>query len=540
MDAYLFQEVTKQTPRFNSQISEGVSVSQMKLVDQYVDHVWRCAAKSFPPGLEYVEMTHCTPEEEFREIADITKNGVRPKRNGRGKLEIARSDMFLMMIHLRYEGQMLPPRPLFLPFVGQAGTIHIRGPLYCISPVLADPAFSLAKADGIYIPFTRDKLIFQRQYYQYMANCQVESTYVVWSAIHNHANNQSKKAGVTSCLAHYLFAKYGLQQTFKQFADADVVVGMGEICEENYPAKKWVICESIGLLPKGYPKKVYIPSKIKIAVPKHAYTPLVISLVAGFFYVVDHFPERMRSEYCASSRFWRTLLGHVIFTEEENEGKLMIGVDAHMESIDEYVDDLVRETLSSVDVHVTDIYEFFVYVMLNISNILISADPASSYGKRLTVLRYVCFDVVKAIFSFTYELRNAGKKGLNVQNIRQSLGKHLNRDLVLSSLSSRHAEVQSISSPGDSTIFKFTSNVVLQTDATGQPSQRRGKGNSKDPSKLLHVSIAEIGSYANLPKSDPTGRNKLNPYVQTSSDGTIIRDENKRQLLDEIQAKIQR
>lgn len=540
MDSGLFQEITNVMPRFNPLIAEGVAVSQMKLLDRYVDHVWRCAAKSFPPGLEYVKMTRCTPEEEFREIADVSRNGVKPKRNGRSKLEIAPSDFYLTMIHLRFEGQDLPPRPLYLPFVGQAGTIRIRGPLYCISPVLADPAFSLAKADGIFIPFTRDKLTIQRQYYQYLANLQIESTYVVWSAIHNHANNQSKKTGVTSCLSHYLFAKYGLHETFKRFVGTDVVVGMGEVCEENYPMEEWVICESVGLLPRGYQKRVYIPSKIRIAVRREHYTALAVSIIAGFFYVVDHFPDRMRPEYCSDPRFWRTLLGHVIFTDEENEGKLMIGIDAHMQSIDEYVDDLVRETLASVDVMVNDIYEFFIYVMENISSIIIGADPSSSYGKRLMVLRYVCFDIVKAIFSFTYELRNAGKKGLSIQSIRQSLGKHLNRDLVLSSLSTKHGEVQNISSPGDSTILKFTSNLVLQTDATGQPQARRGKGNAKDPSKLLHVSVAEVGSYANLPKSDPTGQNKANPYVLTDLIGTIIRDEKKRPLLDDVQRKIQR
>lgn len=540
MDSYLFQKVTEVMPKFNPLIAEGVAVSQMKLVEKYIDHVWRCAAKSFPAGLEYIGLTRCTPEEEYREIADVSRNGVKPKRNGRSKLEIAPSDFYLIMIHLRFEGQDLPPRPLYLPFVGQAGTIRIRGPLYCISPVLADPAFSLAKADGIFIPFTRDKLTFQRQHYQFLANHEMQSTYVVWSAIHNHANNQSKKSGVTSCLAHYLFAKYGLQETYRRFVGTEIVVGMGEVCEENYDPKEWVICESLGLLPRGYQKKVYIPSKIRIAIKKSEYTPLAALITAGFFYVVDHFPNRFVPEHCADPFFWRILLGRVIFTDEEHEGKLSIGIDAHMQSIDEYVDDLVKEMLSSVDVHVNDIYEFFIYVMQNISTIIINADPSSSYGKRLMVLRYVCFDVVKAIFSFTYELRNAGKKGLSMQSVRQSLGKHLNRDLVLSSLSTKHAEVQNISSPGDSTILKFTSNLVLQTDATGQPQARRGKGNSKDPSKLLHVSVAEVGSYANLPKADPTGQNKANPYVITDHIGTIIRDETKRQLLDCIQAMIQR
>lgn len=545
MDPRVVESLKQKVPPMNPDIIKGIAVIQMEGVKGYIDHVWRCASRSFPPGFEYIRGEVCTPEEEFREIADAPKLGGRVKRAGRGRIELAQSDVFLMKYRFSWEGVEIPPRYLFLPFVGQAGLMHLRGPRYCVSPVLADPAFSPAKNNGVFTHFTRDKITINRSSATYVCNRKAVSTYVVWSAIHTLANDQSKRRGVTSCLAHYLFAKYGLQETFKRFAGCDIHVGYGEIDEINYPTTDWVICESAGISPSLYKKKHYEPSRVRLAIPRTAYyntdgkpNVLVDGLVAGFYYVTDHFPERIRPEYCHSDRFWRLLLGYVIIEGEENGGKIQQQIDAHMASLDEYVDELVLETFQSVGIAPNDIYEFFVFIMQYIHEFLLTVDPASMYGKKLTVLRYVMLDIVIAIFRFTYDIRSSGKKGLNSQNIRQALGRRLNRDLIFN-LASRHGEVSIISSSSDCALLKLTSTTVLQERAT-VARKRRGKGLLSDPSKLVHSSIVECGSAMNLPKSEPTGRTKCNPWVKTAPDGTILRDEDRRELLDSVQRILQR
>ncbi len=532
-------------PKMNPDIVKGVAVTQMEGVRAYIDHVWRCAAKSFPPGLEYIRGEVCTPEEEFREIADAPKNGARGKRAGRGKLELARSDVYLMKYRFSWEGVELPPRYLFLPFVGQAGLMHLRGPRYCVSPVLADLAFSPAKGNGIFTHFTRDKITINRSPFTYICDNRAVSTFVVWSAIHTLANDQSKRRGVTSTLAHYLFSKYGLQETFSKFANTQVVVGYEEIDDVTYPQEDWVICRSVGISPSPYKKKHYEPSRVRLAIPRYAYynpdgkpNVLIDGLVAGFFYVTDHFPEQVRPDFCESDRFWRLLLGYVIVEGEENGGKIQQQIDAHMASLDEYVDELVIETFRSVGITPQDIYEFFVFMIQYIHEFLLTVDPANMYGKKLTVLRYVMLDIVIAIFRFTYDIRSSGKKGLNSQNIRQALGRRLNRDLIFN-LASHHGEVQIISSSSDCALLKLTSNVVLQERATVQR-KRRGKGTLSDPSKVVHISIVECGSAMNLPKSEPTGRTKCNPHVKTTPDGLIVRDESRREYFDSVQKILQR
>lgn len=533
MDPILFKESADRCPKHNRMIAEGVAVSQMRLARQYVDHVMRCAAQSFPPGLQYLGSEQCSPEEQLRVI---TNDRNKQKRSGGGKLEISRSDVYLMKYHFAWQGEKLEPKYLFLPFVGEAGTMHIRGPVYTVSPVLADLAFSVTK-EGIFVPFTRDRLTFRRLAFNYIADNRVESSYVIWSAIHKYMADRKGKAGPSTCLPHYLFAKCGVHDAFSRYAGAEVVVGGSEICVENYPEKDWIIASSIGNTPRGHVKKHYLPTTVKLAVRRKDYKPLVQFMIAGFFYVADHYPERVKAQYCSDPRFWRNLLGHVLCPTEINEGKMMITVNQHMESLDEYVDDVVREMLVKAGADSRDIYEFFVYAMENINPIIFNVDPASTYGKRLDVVKYVLLDVVKAIFNFTYSLRSPGKKGLNLTTIKRVLGKNLNRDLVLTELSRSHGEVNIISCPGDNILMKFTSKVVLQTDATNS-SHPKGRGSLSDPSKWLHASLAETGSFANQPKSEPTGKTNLNPCQLTDSDGTLIRREELRPLLDEVQRKI--
>jgi hypothetical protein len=61
-----------------------------------------------------------------------------------------------------------------------------------------------------------------------------------------------------------------------------------------------------------------------------------------------------------------------------------------------------------------------------------------------------------------------------------------------------------------------------------------------DPTKFLHISNAEVASCWNQPKYDPTGKSKLNPCLQTTPDGTIIRNPEFIPLLEETHAWIKR
>ena len=91
-------------------------------------------------------------------------------------------------------------------------------------------------------------------------------------------------------------------------------------------------------------------------------------------------------------------------------------------------------------------------------------------------------------------------------------------------------------------LFKLSSQATLQTETSGARS-RTGTGGGRsgvDASMRLDVSIAECGSYSGMSKSEPSGRNKLNPFVHFDKDGVLTQDPELAPLLDEVAKMIQR
>lgn len=535
MDKVLFAHIDKHFPKFNERVCNGFAVGEMQNVERYVDRIIRCAEQSFPEGLVYRGFERCTPEEEY---AFATA-----KRNNKQSFELAKSDVYLVKYYFDYFGEEIKPRYLYLPYVRDCGMITILGSNFQISPVLADKAISVG-IDNIFVPLNRDKLTFKRLVHHLSVNGVRTNAYVVWSAIYHSKRTarglrQRKTVDACSTNVHYLFCKYGLTRTFAEFANAEVIVGMDEITEEKYPQSQWRICTSVGIKPRGVKSKFYTPSKIKLAIRNEHFNPTTESMIAGFFYIVDHFPDRVFPEYVDDCSEWIRLMGHVIFATNESEGKLANNVEAHMDSLDDYVDAMSREELREEGILVNDIYELFVYIIENFSALVATAGTsvATMYDKRLKVLRYVLMDIIKAIFNTMFDIKKHSKKQLLKKDIVNIMNKQLKPELVIR-MNRKHPEVTSISSPGDNKIFKITSNVILQTSSMG--TGRSKKAALVEPSKFLHASIAEVGSYTNLPKSEPSGRSRINPYVHLGPDGSIERDPAKVELIEKTQKAIQR
>lgn len=535
MDRRLFDHIHRAIPKFNDLVCEGLAVEHMKHVEKYIDRIWECAAPGFPEGLKYEGYARCTPYEEYA-IAPA-------KRKNKKIFEMARSDIYLVKYYFSWQGEMLRPVYLYLPFVRDGGTITLRGSTFAVSPVLADKAISVG-VDSIFIPLNRDKLTFKRTIHHYKVNGKRDTAYVVWSNIYHTPrgrrgqSQQRKIVDMNATPVHYLFCKYGLKETFAYFANAEIAVGYQDITPEKFPPSEWKICEPCGMKPRGLRRRYFNPPRVKLAIRNEAYNYTTQSMIAAFFYIVDHFPDRVEPEYVLDVDFWRVLLGKIAIDENVSEGKLLNGVEAHLASLDGYIDGMVIEWLREDGIYVNDIYELFMHVIETMPERLSQSgsEVASMYGKRLTVLRYALIDIIKAIFNFMFALKPGTGKETSKSEIINAMNRFLKPRLIVR-MNHKHGEVASISSPGDNKIFKITSNVVLQTNTAGGKSKA---GSTIEPSIFLHGSIAEVGSFCNLPKSAPTGMSRVNPNVQIMADGSIERDPDKVELIDKVQEEIQR
>jgi hypothetical protein len=534
MDKELERLIDRSTPALNPSIARGLAVEHMQHVEDYVHQVFQAAAKGFPDGLHYVGCRRCTPNEEFAEVSR--------KKGTRRTFDVARSDIYMMQYLFRYKDEMLPPRYMYLPFVSDAGCITLGGSRFNISPVLSDRVISIG-VSNIFIRLLRDRLTFERMGWHYMVDGKRETVQIAWSLIY-HRNAKMKKLKPTvkmNCaLMHYLLCKYGFSDTFLKFGHCRPVIGGAEINKNVYPEDEWVICSSTQVKPRGCGRGYWEPTQIRIAVRKVDMTPMVRNMIGGFFYVADHFPSHVTAEWVDNQRMWKILMGHILWSGNIPHGKLHDDVDDHITSLDEYLDSLVIQKLREIGVPVTDIYEMFAIIIEKFNDWLLAAgDKVSSmYDKELSILYYVLYEISSAIFKLYFKLKAASKKELTSKEIIATMNMTLKTGLIFS-ITKNHGEVSTISSPGDNMAFKTTSLLVPQS-GSNRGGRRKERVVMSDPATRLHVSVAEVGGYLNIPKSAPDGRSRLNPHVRTDEKGVVVRNPERVAMLDAIQENIKR
>jgi hypothetical protein len=160
------------------------------------------------------------------------------------------------------------------------------------------------------------------------------------------------------------------------------------------------------------------------------------------------------------------------------------------------------------------------------------ARQSDLYRKELTVLPHVFSEFNDAIFKFYFDLINEhNKNGLTKDSFSKLLKDHLKGRMVFNIKKGR-ANISSMGISGDNKFFKATSILTPQTSNAGK----------RDPgartNATLHTSIAGAGSYLNLPKKDPSGVARGNPYLILEEGTRIIQNPANKQLEDETQARI--
>lgn len=536
MDQYLRELIQEDTPQLNPDVANGLAVKHIPYSEEYLDSIFRSVIGNSIPGLEYLGCERCTPEMEFE---DATRARCGTKRF----YDAARSDIYMMRFRFSYNGVELPSRYIFLPFVGEAGTLILSGSRWLVSPVLADKVFSIS-SNKIFIRLLRDKINIERTPHNIMVNGRRMTVQVAWTLMyHKPPSMRAIKPTIKAecALFHYILCKYGFHEAIEKFGNTTPIIGTTEINISTYPEDSWVIVSSTEIKPNKFGRGAYNPSRIRVAIKRSDYNRNVENLLAGFFYVVDYFPDRITPQFVDSKRLWIILLGHILFSGNISEGKLFDDVSDHFNSLDEYIDAIVKPKLEDRGVYVNDLYELFGVVINKLNDwILESSDTINSmYGKELSILYYVLYKISTDIVKMYFKLKSSSlKKELSEKEVLTLMNRHL-KSRGIFNLVDTHMSTSTESYSGDNKVFKITSILVGQSDS-GRISGGKDKANVAGASNRLHSSIAEVGSYLFLPKSEPTGRTRINPHLQLGTKGEIRVHEQFKDLLQSVEEKIKR
>jgi hypothetical protein len=516
-------------------VANGLAVEHMKHAEQYIHEVFMSVSREFPSEFKYLGCRRCTYQEEYRETIR--------KRSVKAVYDIAESNFYMMRYEFSFRGEKLKPKYIYLPYVTENCTIKISNGRYLVSPVLADRVISIG-VNYIFIRLLRDRMTFERLNHHMQINDQRETVPIVWSNVYHKTEAMRKLRNplkVKCALAHYLFCKYGFTEAVQRFGNTTPIIGdHTTIDRHTYPEDKWVIIKSNMTRPKHASVGPWTAPTLRVAIPREDFTPAVKNIVAGLFYVVDHFPEYFTQPENVNNRRWMMiLLGQIIFAPSIPHGRLANDIETHISSLDDYIDSIMIDKFKEIDRPITDLYQLFAMLIENFNQWLQEGSDKvnSMYDKELNVIGFLLETLTFLIVRLNFRLKAAAKKELKLRDVENAL--QAVKQGALFSLVKTSGCLSTTSSPGDNKAFKLTTILIPQT-ASQKGVGGKDRGMIGDKTKYLHESVAEVGGYSNIPKSEPSGRGRLNPHVRLSEKSLVLRHEDLRPMMDRVGGQIKR
>jgi hypothetical protein len=504
MDLKMLEWCLERTPTLNKDILEGVSVSQMHKVEPYIDWLFKCSAKGYPEGIKYHGGRRCTPKETFMEVTRAQQ----PCHT----FDMARSDIYLMRYDFSYNGEMVKPTYLFLPFISKGGLLHLRDTQYSLAPVISGRIFNIEQGN-IYLPSTRLRMGFWQVDHSCIIN-EIEYNQTVVGSHLYHIQDKSLRSKRHPLLVHYILARYGLQKTL-EFFGLKFKIGYSELDELD--KTQWYVYKSKQHNRRDKLFKEYDIPELRIAISKDTYYTLCCNVISSIFYIVDEMSAiSTELDELDNPRMWLRNLYFFIFRENTSEGKIHERMSSHLESMDATIDSITISTFKSAGIDCETIYELFRHLILNFQDMCVHYEYGTLYDLQLNTVETLTFGIRKDIFAIMYALQKTPPSVLSAKKLEKILGL-LKRDKILSVKG--HGELEPVSVAATCTLYGPTVDILTHRKATAMSSSN-DKVAFDDPGLLMHPSLLEIGTIQGCTGKDFRGGSMLNPF-QKFARGTV-------------------
>lgn len=555
MDKRLFRKLAESNPvKINEKIANGLPYYTLRHAKEDVDKIIRIASSNLPPEFSYNGSTICNPREAYRVLT-----GRINKSSNRGQhIDFAVSDFYLVKYHFSLGKEELTPRYQMLPNVEKGGLVRIGGRRFTISPVLGDRCFSIG-SDSVFIRLNRIVVTFKHTYHTIDVDGTTDTRLLVWSLIHRRGGTAAtgkgserlKMGSVYTTMGHYLFARYGLENTFRRFLRCNVHM-MREIEVDGFfmdgkrKRENYHVVRSKKIRPVGFKARIPysdIESDLVVIIHKDDASKEAMDLIGCIFYMTDFYPDEIEIEDMKGDWLWKVWLGYILFGDTQGNNRLVENIESHLSAVDDYVDDGIRHLFEEEEnLSIKDFYELSWYMIGHMHEMIADNHQgiSSMYGKALLVNSYVLSEIRNSVFRMMFGITNNPKKAYTAKNYNRQLGIHMQHSLLTRlRRTSEHPYVSTASLPGDNMLFQLGIHLVKQ-ERTKSKGKRSNRINVNDPANRLHESILEAGNYLVLPKKTPTGDNTINPTVKLDHNNVIQRKEHLREVIDYVGEVISR
>lgn len=540
MDKQLFDHLYEQIPyKSNKALLSGVIDEQFKHVLEIIDKKFVSNSRHWPGPdergvipLEYVLVKRADP---MSAAEHMVKGNA---KKDQAKFELKRTRAVMIEIHLRIYGE-LRIKPVWILYP-KNNIFLINDVEYMMSMVLVDDIFSVDKKGigRVFLKTDLDSISFGRKHYPYLLDYRVVNQTIVYSPLYKNAKAKQERtrresriyAECDPLLVHYLCAKEGsggVTGVFKQYLGIDIAVGTADDVNNTiYPTEQWCIASSCSRKPSGQRfgnLQNWRPNPLRIAYPREADSQFTRDLIAGVFYVTDHYPVLLTPEVLDDPLNWAMALSYLYFPYSLSAQERALQMEQHLKNVLIYLDDDVRDAINEhpeFDITINDFYDVFALMIKHTNRLIDQHQPGCLFGKRVSSVEFILSDFFNKIGNITLSFQKPAK-GLGASRIptkeaiTRIVGRCLHRDVAVRELQKnlglKHKELRQVNTASPCLAIKTTPAMIMQEDVKS--------GNTRNvdictvESYYADASVSVIGSLMRQPKYRPDSRAMMNPQV---------------------------
>lgn len=496
MDKKLANAVSDRIPQYNNYLLKTFMADQIAWAPEFIEIVFKEAVKLFNGTIQYVGMKVIEPEVRAGMEIDYKKG-----------CPVTSSELLLMEYQFAYAGKEYNV-PLYIPYL-KNDVIVIEDTNYVLQRSIKEKVFSKTTS-GLTMKVIRQPIPFYRNRtyrLESVTDDWYSNQYVPTTSIHRIKSTHRKMIDAT--IIHYLLCKFGFIGTLARFGLTESDVAFvpsisGDVEEYRYfAAKKAKTLKQVDLF-----------LKVKKSCLQEA---TISKLIASILYTITAFHKHQIGDlYEASGTVFRIMLGKIIYGSASQEIQCKSKIDTHIASLDTYLDPITRKRLFSYNIVVNDIYDMLQYVFVEIDRISRETAHTDLYNTRIDVMEELLVEtIVSSIYNRWYRAETDPKK-LTEGEVKKIL--NFSRDLITKLHLSRIVQ-KNPPAYGDNSLVGWQIQKIRQSGLSTS-----GKI-IKSPDHRFHPSMAAVETLISFSKSNPGAGGAINPHLQISENGSVIRQD---------------
>lgn len=495
----IVRAVGEALPQFNKHLLVEYPEDQVSKMKKFMEDTFKEAIRRFNGMVKYEGCRVLSPKERVLfEVGTSRRSGAKIARS---EIELIAFDFSMNdVIYTTYR---------YVPYL-RDNQIIIRDTQYAFMYAITEKVFSRID-NGIMVRVIQKPLPFWRSKHFTLKSLTSDllfNEFIVDTSIHA----KKPRKGMSTTVVHYLLCKFGYEGVLSRMGltlnDAQFTYDVDE-----KESKKFEFFQASRPLENNNAVK---PVYMKVA-KEVLQDPTHRKLIANILYVTTKWDRLDVSElHSPDTSDWLVMLGEILYP---SVAKLIAENHAitHIESIDLFLDSVVKDRLASFGIKVESIYDLLQYIFCEIDNLLVKMIHQNLYDKRLSITDdFVIKSFVETIFRRAYA---------NSQKIERFKPDDFKRFCNIPAYDGIRnlGGITNISMVGTSIvnanmILSFGTRKIRMNGALRNPSP-----NLKARDARFHPSIAVVETLIGFSGKSPGITGTINPFLTINNDdGSII------------------